>query len=242
MATHSYGAAFAPDGRLATTSLHGKVRLYNRTFDLVATMQTTGVLWPFGIAFHPSGATLAIGYSDTTHGSPPRWTHARAAAPAGYQRHQQRRSFADRLVSGWCDPVRQRTLSSCSDFPSHSVGCSRSRCPTRAASQYQYHHDPCAAGGRRAAGRGGRSFPCGPRPHGRRAVGSTGRRRPTFAASIMYSPCRSTGRRLTSATSIGQGASAVRPGASHAHVDPATRRAYRAADAGWRAGQRMGRH
>ena len=63
----SYGAAFAPDGRLATTSFDGQIRLY-----------PPGLAWPplrrrapggerpFGIAFSADGARLAVGYDDST--------------------------------------------------------------------------------------------------------------------------------------------------------------------------------
>jgi WD40 repeat protein len=62
----SYGAAFAADGRLATTSLDGTVRLYNRTFRRVATVKTTDGTQPLGLAFTPAGDRLAVGYLDTT--------------------------------------------------------------------------------------------------------------------------------------------------------------------------------
>ena len=61
----SYGAAFAADGRLATTSWDGTLRLYDRTFRRVATAKTTDGTRPFGLAFTPAGDQLAIGYDDT---------------------------------------------------------------------------------------------------------------------------------------------------------------------------------
>jgi WD40 repeat protein len=65
----SYGADFASDGRLATTSYDGKIRVY--TGDLRGTIRPSGVVQapggnPFGIAFGPDGAQLAVGYTDTT--------------------------------------------------------------------------------------------------------------------------------------------------------------------------------
>ena len=63
---NSYGADFASDGRLATTSDDGKIRVY--TGDLRGTIrpgrvvQAPGGNRPFGIAFSPDGARLAVGY------------------------------------------------------------------------------------------------------------------------------------------------------------------------------------
>jgi WD40 repeat protein len=66
----SYGAAFAPDGRLATTSYDGKVRLY--AAELRGMMRPAVAIdapdarQPNGIAFSPDGARLAVGYADNT--------------------------------------------------------------------------------------------------------------------------------------------------------------------------------
>jgi len=63
-----YGIDFAPDGRLATTSNDGKIRVY--TSDLRGTLrpgqvvQAPGGDRPFGIAFSPDGTRLAVGYQD----------------------------------------------------------------------------------------------------------------------------------------------------------------------------------
>ena len=60
-----YGATFAADGRLATTSYDGKVRLYDRDFKLVVPpRKATGGNQPFRIAFSPDGTILAVGYND----------------------------------------------------------------------------------------------------------------------------------------------------------------------------------
>jgi WD40 repeat protein len=68
----SYGAAFAPDGRLATTSYDGKIRLYaydrnSKTPNFRAVGQpipAPGGSPPRGIAFSPDGNHLAVGYHD----------------------------------------------------------------------------------------------------------------------------------------------------------------------------------
>ena len=61
-----YGVAFAADGRLATTSLDGKIRLYDSDFKgtIVPPQETVQADHPLGIAFSPDGATLAVGYAD----------------------------------------------------------------------------------------------------------------------------------------------------------------------------------
>jgi WD40 repeat protein len=60
----SYRAAFAHDGRLATTALDGKVRLYDPSFKLVTVKKATSGDRPFGIAFSPDDKVLAVGYAD----------------------------------------------------------------------------------------------------------------------------------------------------------------------------------
>jgi WD40 repeat protein len=62
----SYGAAFAPDGRLATTEFGGKVRLYAGSLmgDILPTVaiEAPGGSRPYGIAFSPGGSRLAVGH------------------------------------------------------------------------------------------------------------------------------------------------------------------------------------
>jgi WD40 repeat protein len=67
----SYGAAFAPDGRLATTSFDGKVRLYaaelQGTVHPAVAINAPDGRQPYGVAFSPTdGARLTIGYADGT--------------------------------------------------------------------------------------------------------------------------------------------------------------------------------
>ena len=61
------GVTFSADGRLATTSYDGKVRLYDRDFELIVPpKQLTAGRRPFRSAFSPDGSSLAIGYDDAT--------------------------------------------------------------------------------------------------------------------------------------------------------------------------------
>ena len=61
----SYGAAFAADGRLATTSYDGDIRLYDRDGTRIA-RRASGHARPYGIAFHPEGDRIAVGFDDST--------------------------------------------------------------------------------------------------------------------------------------------------------------------------------
>ena len=59
-----YGLGFAPDGRLATTSLDGQVRLYDARFRRIARQRMTAGERPLDIAFHPDGDRLALCFYD----------------------------------------------------------------------------------------------------------------------------------------------------------------------------------
>src|SRR5262252_2416098 len=60
-----YGVTFAADGRLATASYDGKVRLYDSAFrPVVPPRKVTGGEKPYRIAFNPAGTMLAVGYEE----------------------------------------------------------------------------------------------------------------------------------------------------------------------------------
>lgn len=59
------GLVFASDGRLATTSYDGAIRLYSTQFKLLAKEPAPSGKQPYGIAFSPDDQRLAIGYKDT---------------------------------------------------------------------------------------------------------------------------------------------------------------------------------
>jgi len=60
-----YGLVFAQDGRLATVSDDGNVRLYDPDLHLLVKRKTEGGKEPFSLAFSPDGSNLAIGFADT---------------------------------------------------------------------------------------------------------------------------------------------------------------------------------
>ncbi len=61
-----YGITFAGDGRLATASEDGMIRLYDRDFRLVVPPRKAPGSEPLRIAFSPDGTTLAVGYVNAT--------------------------------------------------------------------------------------------------------------------------------------------------------------------------------
>jgi len=61
----SYWAAFDASGRLATSSLDGYIRLYDKNFRLIYKKKAVGGGQPFGVSFSPDGRKIAVGFIDT---------------------------------------------------------------------------------------------------------------------------------------------------------------------------------
>ena len=61
----SYGIAFSHDGRLASVSLDGHIRLYDDDFQLTEKRCAQGGNQPYSAAFSPDGSRLAVGYADS---------------------------------------------------------------------------------------------------------------------------------------------------------------------------------
>jgi hypothetical protein len=59
------GVAFAPDGRLFTSSFDGNLRAYDRNFKLTAKVATKAGRQPTTVAIDDSGEKLAVGFSDS---------------------------------------------------------------------------------------------------------------------------------------------------------------------------------
>ena len=61
-----YWAAFDREGRLVTSSYDRQIRLYDLDFRLIGSKKAPGGERPFGVAFSPDGAQIAVGYADST--------------------------------------------------------------------------------------------------------------------------------------------------------------------------------
>ena len=62
----SYGAAFDREGWLVTSSYDAQIRLYGPDFRLIDSKKAPGDARPFGVAFSPDGAQVAVGYYNST--------------------------------------------------------------------------------------------------------------------------------------------------------------------------------
>ena len=82
MADESYGVAFATDGRLATTSYDGRLRLYDAAGRLIRSVET-GHARALGLAFNPVDGRLAVGFDDSPEVRALRRRDAGGAAGAG---------------------------------------------------------------------------------------------------------------------------------------------------------------
>lgn len=58
------GLAFDRQGRLATTSFDGKIRLYDAQFRMTASLKGLSGKQPYSVAFSADGRRLAVGYND----------------------------------------------------------------------------------------------------------------------------------------------------------------------------------
>lgn len=61
-----YGADFAHDGHLVTTSLDGYLRLYSQDFHLIAKKKAPGGSEPSHVSFSPNRGKIAVGFIDST--------------------------------------------------------------------------------------------------------------------------------------------------------------------------------
>lgn len=63
-ADNAYWADFDRSGRLVTTSYDGYIRLYDRSFNLMAKQRGRGGNRPYSVTFSPDASKIAVGYDD----------------------------------------------------------------------------------------------------------------------------------------------------------------------------------
>lgn len=61
----SYWADVDQQGRLVTSSFDGKVRLYDKQFKLIQSVNLKGGKQPFTVRFNPDGSKVAVGFNDS---------------------------------------------------------------------------------------------------------------------------------------------------------------------------------
>ena len=101
-----YGLSFASDGRLAVSSLDGKIRLYDAQLKLILTQHVSSGHQPMHIAFDPNGTALAVGYDYTTGGRHFGWGTLGTPARSRYQGSAGWKLASGRLVCGRADAIR----------------------------------------------------------------------------------------------------------------------------------------
>ena len=101
----SYGVAFAADGRLATTSWDGRLRLYDADGELLRSVATPHAR-PYRPRLQPGGRPAGGRLRRCARGGALRRHDPRAAAGAGPRRHRQRQPRRRRLVGRRRDAVR----------------------------------------------------------------------------------------------------------------------------------------
>jgi WD40 repeat protein len=63
----SYWADFDTQGRLVTSNYDGKVRLYDKNFKLIQSVNPNGGKKPFTVRFNPNADKIAVGFVDSTN-------------------------------------------------------------------------------------------------------------------------------------------------------------------------------
>jgi WD40 repeat protein len=61
------GADFDAHGRLVTSSYDGKIRLYDKNFQLIQSVNPSGGKQPYTVRFNPNGDKIAVGFVDSTN-------------------------------------------------------------------------------------------------------------------------------------------------------------------------------